>query len=451
MIHTRALAAGIDLLNLHRLDPARYPVLLESSSSGALGRWDMLLAHSGEGFALHRDGVVRSLQGEVLVGTFFDVLDAQWRSLQQPRVHDSALPFRGGWALYFGYEAAQQIEPVLHLPQAEGSLPVAVALRCPAALLQKRSSGDCVAVSEASAASQWLAQIEADCARAKTMAPPPLWLAPVHIEEDAPQRYLASVERALAYLLAGDAFQANLSRGWVARFAEPLSPAALFQRLRENNPAPFAGIFHSPWGSVVSASPERLLSVHDGVAQTRPIAGTRPRFTGDDDAARIRELVGNPKERAEHVMLIDLERNDLGRVCRPGSVQVDELMTVESYAHVHHIVSNVRGELRADITPGQAIAALFPGGTITGCPKVRCMQIIAELEGVGRGAYTGSMGWLNRDGDMDLNILIRSAEIEAQTLRFRTGAGIVIDSDPQRELEETRAKARGMLRALGAE
>jgi anthranilate synthase component 1 len=136
-------------------------------------------------------------------------------------------------------------------------------------------------------------------------------------------------------------------------------------------------------------------------------------------------------------------------VCAAGSVQVDELMVVESYAHVHHIVSNVRGRLRAEVTPGQAIAAVFPGGTITGCPKVRCMQIIAELEGVGRGAYTGAMGWLNHDGAMDLNILIRSAEVEDATLRFRTGAGIVMDSDPQRELDETRAKARGMLRALG--
>jgi anthranilate synthase component 1 len=185
--------------------------------------------------------------------------------------------------------------------------------------------------------------------------------------------------------------------------------------------------------------------------ETRPIAGTRPRFPGDDVAERIRDLVGNPKERAEHVMLIDLERNDLGRVCVPGSVEVDELMTVESYAHVHHIVSNVRGRLRADATPGAVIAAVFPGGTITGCPKVRCMQVIAELEGRGRGAYTGAFGWLNRDGDLDLNILIRSAEIEGANLRFRTGAGIVADSDPQRELDETRAKARGMLRALGAE
>jgi anthranilate synthase component 1 len=150
-------------------------------------------------------------------------------------------------------------------------------------------------------------------------------------------------------------------------------------------------------------------------------------------------------------MLIDLERNDLGRVCVAGSVEVDELMTVESYAHVHHIVSNVRGRLRPGTTPGEVIRAVFPGGTITGCPKVRCMEIIAELEQVGRGAYTGAFGWLGRDGDLDLNILIRSAELEGDTLRFRTGAGIVADSDPQRELDETRAKARGMLRALGVE
>src|SRR5690606_30773013 len=165
----------------------------------------------------------------------------------------------------------------------------------------------------------------------------------------------------------------------------------------------------------------------------------------------IRELVGHPKERAEHVMLVDLERNDLGRVSRTGTVQVDELMAVESYAHVHHIVSNVRGRLREGATPGEVIAATFPGGTITGCPKVRCMQVIAELERVSRGAYTGAMGWLNRDGDLDLNILNRSAEVEGRQVRFRTGAGIVADSDPGRELEETRAKARGLLQALAAD
>jgi anthranilate synthase component 1 len=148
-------------------------------------------------------------------------------------------------------------------------------------------------------------------------------------------------------------------------------------------------------------------------------------------------------------MLIDLERNDLGRVCDAGSVEVDEMMVLESYAHVHHIVSNVRGRLRDDVMPGQAIAAVFPGGTITGCPKVRCMEIIAELEEGPRGAYTGSFGYLNRDGSMDLNILIRTMIKQGNTITLRAGSGIVADSDPDAELAETRAKAKGMLRAFG--
>ena len=149
-------------------------------------------------------------------------------------------------------------------------------------------------------------------------------------------------------------------------------------------------------------------------------------------------------------MLIDLERNDLGRLCEAGSVIVDEFMAVESYAHVHHIVSNVSGRLRADVEPGDVIRALFPGGTITGCPKVRCMQLIGDLEGVGRGAYTGAMGYLGHDGSLDLNILIRTMTVHDGEIELRAGAGIVADSDPVRELEETRAKARGLLRALGS-
>ena len=446
----RPLPAGLDLLDLHRLDPARYPVLLESSATGAHGRRDLLLAHAGEGFALHRDGVVRSLAGEVLGGDFLAVLDAQWQARRVSAEAVGGRAFDGGWALLLGYELAGQVEPVLALPHAEGGLPVAVALRCPAAVLHDRESGACSAAASPGDAG-WLARIEADGVRAMAQPALPAWQPPRTVGEDAPERFLDGVARVLDYLAAGDVFQANLSRGWRACFDAPLDPAALFQRLRGNNPAPFAGIFRTTHGSVVSASPERLVSVQGRRVETRPIAGTRPRLPGDDDAARIRELVGHPKERAEHVMLIDLERNDLGRVCTPGSVVVDELMTVESYAHVHHIVSDVRGELLPGATPGRVIAAVFPGGTITGCPKVRCMQVIAELEGVGRGAYTGAMGWLSDAGDMDLNILIRSAEAEGTALRFRTGAGIVIDSDPQRELEETRAKARGMLRALGVE
>ncbi|RPE81264.1 aminodeoxychorismate synthase component I [Vulcaniibacterium tengchongense] len=450
MLLTRALPAPLDPLALHRLAPRRYPLLLESSAHGtAQGRWDLLLAASGEALRLGADGAVCDRDGRVVGGDFFAALDEAWRAARIAR-DEPRWPFRGGWALLLGYEAAAQVEPVLRLPRAPGALPAALALRCPAALLRDRARGDCVAIAEPEHAAL-LEGLLADASVAARLPPLPAWTPPEAIEEDEPRRFVDGVARVLDYLAAGDVFQVNLSRGWRARFEAPADPAALFQRLRENNPAPFAGVFAGEGWAVVSASPERLVSVRGERVETRPIAGTRARLPGDDEAARVRELVGHPKERAEHVMLIDLERNDLGRVCAPGSVEVDELMTVESYAHVHHIVSNVRGLLRADATPGQVIRAVFPGGTITGCPKVRCMQIIAELEGVGRGAYTGAMGWLGRDGDLDLNILIRSAELEGDALRFRTGAGIVIDSDPRRELEETRAKARGMLRALGVE
>jgi anthranilate synthase component 1 len=224
----------------------------------------------------------------------------------------------------------------------------------------------------------------------------------------------------------------------------------LYQRLRQANPAPFACLAQFPAFSIISSSPERLVRVEKNVIETRPIAGTRPR--GQDavnDQALLQELISHPKERAEHIMLIDLERNDLGRLCEYGSVKVDELMAIESYQHVHHIVSNVRGHLKAGMTPGQVIRAVFPGGTITGCPKVRCMEIIAELEQVRREAYTGSVGYINHNGDMDFNILIRTMSLQGQQLNFRTGAGIVIDSIAENELRETRHKARGLLRALG--
>lgn len=449
MLLTRPLPP-LDLLDLHRLAPERYPVLLESSASGTpQGRWDLLLAVNGESLRLEADGVVRDATGASLGNDFFAALDLVWRSASDAvgARGPATLPFAGGWALLLDYELAAQVEPVLSLPR-DGVRPTAVAVRCPAAVLRDRLNGACSAVCEAGAQA-WLDRIAEDAHRVEALAPAASWAAPRVVDEPSPERFTDGVRRVLDYLAAGDVFQVNLSRGWAAHFDAGPTADALFRRLREHNPAPFAGIFAHDGRAVVSASPERLVSVRGDLVETRPIAGTRPRVAGEDDAQRIGELVGHPKERAEHVMLIDLERNDLGRVCTPGSVEVDELMTVESYAHVHHIVSNVRGRLRPDVTPGEVIRAVFPGGTITGCPKVRCMQIIAELEGEPRGAYTGAMGWLAHDGDLDLNILIRSATLAGDTLRFRTGAGIVIDSDPQRELEETRAKARGMLRALG--
>src|SRR5690606_11696527 len=375
------------------------------------GRWDMLLAGDGGRLVLDRDGVVRR-DGRAIGGDFLGVLDAEWSALRREG-EASPWPFRGGWALLLGYELAGQVEPVLRLPAAEGTLPVAAACRCPAAVLRDRISGETVALAEPGA-EDLLDALVADAAAVAATEPGPDPAGPggaapgsrlVECREAPGEAYMAAVERALAYIRAGDVFQVNLSRGWEARFEPALPAEALYARLRRANPAPFAGLFDlGRAGAVVSASPERLVSVRGERVETRPIAGTRPRVPGDDDAGRIRELIGHAKERAEHVMLVDLERNDLGRVCRGGSVEVDELMVVESYAHVHHIVSNVRGLLRADATPGAVLRAVFPGGTITGAPKVRCMEIIAELEGTGRGAYTGAMGWLDGSGDLDLNI-----------------------------------------------
>ncbi|HEY4146577.1 aminodeoxychorismate synthase component I [Pinirhizobacter sp.] len=444
---TRHLAGRRDLLALAAARPARYPGLLDSAVRGtAQARYDLLFAFPQGELCLGRDGIVRD--GErVLTRGFLDALDEAWHD-QHTGPRSDGLPFTGGWMVFLGYELAREVEPSLWLPAEPGNLPIAMALRCPAAIIIDHELDQTILVAESRYAAL-IDEMAADLEQAENAEPWAPLPAPLSIDEDEAARFLDGVARIHEHLAAGDIFQVNLSRQWRARFAEPLPPAQLAAALRAANPAPFAGMLQWREWAIVSSSPERLVSSRDGVVQVRPIAGTRPRHADDDDARMVQELHAHPKERAEHVMLIDLERNDLGRVCEPGSVQVDELMTVESYAHVHHIVSNVRGRLREGVTPGQVIAATFPGGTITGCPKVRCMQIIASIEGVGRGAYTGSMGYLDRDGSMDLNILIRTMTLEGTRLSLRAGAGIVADSDPQRELAETRAKARGMLRALG--
>jgi len=260
--------------------------------------------------------------------------------------------------------------------------------------------------------------------------------------------YMEMVRRAKAYIRAGDIFQANLSQRLTAEIGD-LDPFRLYKVLREINPSPFAAFMDFEGFQLVSSSPERLMRLHQRIVETRPIAGTRPR--GRDamgDQAMSAELITNEKERAEHIMLIDLERNDIGRVCDYGSVSVDEFMALEEYSHVIHIVSNVRGRLHEKKDLFDLIRAAFPGGTITGVPKVRCMEIIDELESVQRGPYTGSIGYLGFNGDMDLNIIIRTFVIKDGRAHVQVGAGIVADSDPEREYHETLHKADALLQAL---
>ena len=433
-----------DLLPLAAANPQRYPCLFESAASGGTqARYDILTAFPQGALALGADGRVRNAHAQDCGGNFLEALDAEWRSCGS-HSGPSALPFTGGWAVFLGYELAAQLESRLTLPRADDAIPVALALRCPAAIVVDHAAQQTFLIAEGAHA-ELIDLLRADVDAATTFSE--FALVPAAIDEDAPARFTDGVARIHDYLRAGDTFQVNLSREWRLRCDPAPSPAAVYASLRRANPAPFAGLLQWRDWAIASSSPERLVEVRAGIAQTRPIAGTRAR--GADDAALIRELIGHPKERAEHVMLIDLERNDLGRVCAPGSIHVDELMSVESYAHVHHIVSNVRGRLRDGVTPGEVLRAVFPGGTITGCPKLRTMQIIAELEGVGRGAYTGALGYLNRNGDMDFNILIRTLTLHGDHVRLRAGAGIVMDSIAERELEETRAKARGLLRACG--
>ena len=432
---------------MHRAYPARYPFLLQSTAqSGVLGRFDILFLSPGDELVLQGSGELNG-PGVTADEGFLDALD-RWWSEEASVSPNAQLPFLGGWFLYLGYELAAEIEPALKL-QHDAVLPVAFAVRCTAALIYDHEESSCFLVRESNGSAN-VSQLRRDVR--ELHAPPNIRARMIGaVSEEEPGQFIEAMQRAQRYIAAGDVYQANLSRGWSAEIDDDVCSSDIYASLCDENPAPFAGIAHWHGKEIVSSSPERLLAIRDGIASTRPIAGTRPRSADSEhDATLSSELFAHPKELAEHVMLIDLERNDLGRICTPGSVEVDEMMVLESYAHVHHIVSNVRGQLRDDIRPGQAIAAVFPGGTITGCPKVRCMEIIAELEKGPRGAYTGSFGYLNRDGSLDLNILIRTMVKQGSELTLRAGAGIVADSDAAAELEETRAKAKGMLNALGA-
>jgi anthranilate synthase component 1 len=446
--HIRELDVSPEVLRrLAARYPERYPVLFDSAADGPLSQTSILVAEPRAALWLDCAGRVGA-EGFTPVGScFLSALENWWLSERQKH-RGSRLPFAGGWAVFLSYEAAQEIEPALRLPGS--SLPWrAFALRVPCALIHDRATEKVFAVAE-SAATDSLDRLERDARSLAHVVDPTVdSIQVVSIVEEDPTAYLGRVIRAKEYVRAGDIYQANLSRPWVVDLAKEPDIGILYNRLCRANPAPFAALAQWRGTTILSSSPERLVRINDGRIDTRPIAGTRPRSRSPGkDFAEMNELAAHPKERAEHIMLIDLERNDLGRVSEAGSVRVDELMTIESYAHVHHIVSNVTGRLRADVTPIGALRAVFPGGTITGVPKFRCMQIIAELEGTGRGAYTGSLGFLGRDGSMDMNILIRTLTVTGRRIELRAGGGIVADSDPQRELEETRAKARGMLAAF---
>jgi anthranilate synthase component I len=443
----------VDLLVLHREFPDRYPFILESRANcTASSRYSLLLAFPQKSLVLDQSFQL-FLDGEPITGGFLSNFQQYWQqdANDEPLVNE--LPFAGGWFLYLGYELAQQVEPTLHLPaSSEIQSPVAQATRIPAAIIIDHIKQSTWAVCEEEH-SHRLSQMVADCHQcASSTLSDSIARLVTGIDEEAAEKFLQGVDRIKQYILEGDVFQVNLSRQWQGELQEDKHATDVYRQLRQANPAPFTGLAKLHNSTICSSSPERLVQINDQRIAVRPIAGTHPRAKQKEfDDKLAAALLAHPKEQSEHIMLIDLERNDLGRVCQPGTVMVNELMTLETYTHVHHIVSNVEGNLQPEATIADVIKAVFPGGTITGCPKIRCMEIIAELEQTARGAYTGAMGYVNHNGGLDLNILIRSIVVEGQKFTFRAGAGIVADSVPEKELAETRAKAKGMLRGLGVE
>jgi len=440
-----------DFTALHQLNKERYPYLLESVAYGTpQGRFDIVFAFPGKTLRLDHLKQLSLPAGDVVDGgDFLKQLDLIWEEERVERAEQASfLPFSGGWFLFLSYELVSQIEHKLADVLTDENLPIALATRIPAAIIRDHQNGNCYFIAE-QGGEKLIEMMASDLQQASTLTASEKAITDSQ-EEDGADAFLSGVTRCREYLYDGDVFQVNLSREYRGKLKTKNDYLALYRQLRDCNPAPFAGLATFGDSAICSSSPERLVRVHDRHVDMRPIAGTRPRHNDELVDKRLSsELLNNPKEQAEHVMLIDLIRNDLGRVCQYDSIRVEEDRVLESYTHVHHIVSNVGGDLVNNTSPGEVIRALFPGGTITGCPKVRCMEIIAELESAPRGAYTGSMGYLNLNGNMDLNILIRTIVCHKEHYQFRTGAGIVSDSIAEHELKETRHKAKGLLRALG--
>lgn len=368
------------------------------------------------------------------------------------------LPFTGGCIGWLGYDFAREIEKLPYLKSDSLPFPIAYWYEPNAfAVLDHQEQVLWLAAStiaELERLEQLLEQKKSDRSPEKSAITSESSYYPLSFLTSQAD-YEQAVRKGKKYIQAGDIFQTNLSlRFQTATNADSWS---IYRGLQQINPSPFASYWQTPWGAVISCSPERLVQLQGNIAQTRPIAGTRTRgATQERDRQLATELLTNTKERAEHIMLVDLERNDLGRVCQWGSVEVDELLVIERYSHVMHLVSNVKGKLQPNLNAVDLIMSMFPGGTITGCPKVRCMEIIEELEPVRRSLFYGSGGYLDRRGNLDLNIFIRTllytpsfGQMSPQAIVYgQVGAGIVADSEPEQEWYESLHKAEAQLAAL---
>ena len=453
-------------LKLRALAPGEPAFLLESADQGQrVGRWSFIgfrpravlrwsLADGGDPYALAAERVGRFHQAP----------------LEDARAGgDGGPPFIGGAVGFFGYDLVRTVEPLGDPPGASDGDPLGLpdmALMLSDALVvfdhlkhtvMIIANADLQAEPDIERAYEQAARTigEVRCALAgpvprgePAVAPGTGTREPPEFKSNMPrERFEAMVERIIEYIYAGDAFQVVPSQRWSARV--PVEAFSIYRGLRAVNPSPY--MYYLDFGDfqVAGASPEPLLTVNGRHVSTKPIAGTRPRgATPEEDRRIAAELLADEKERAEHVMLVDLGRNDLGRVCEYGSVVVDELMEIESYSHVMHIVSSVSGTLREEVGAMDALRSVLPAGTLSGAPKVRAMQIIDELEPVKRGGYGGAIGYLSYAGDLDTAIHIRTVVVKDGVAHVQAGGGTVADAKPAYEYEESVAKSRAVMRAV---
>lgn len=456
---TRLLVERIDYadaaLHFERLASAPGLVFLDSSRAGGpLGRYSFLAADPFRTLS-SRDGVIHA-GGDAVHGDPFAVLDG-WLARYPVETEPGLPPFQTGAAGYFGYDLGQHLERIP--PHRVDDQPVPdllVGLYGWTVAFDHEDRRAWVMANghpESSDAEQRRLAVARIAWVLDQLATPAPVRAPKVRATPRPDlgraEYEAEVGRVIDYVRAGDIYQANLSHRFRATLPPGADPRSLYMTLRRETPAPFAAFVRHGDVAILSASPERFLALRGDLVEARPIKGTRPRGrTAEEDAALAHALVESEKDRAENLMIVDLLRNDLSRVCADGSVDVPVLFGLETYASVHHLVSVVTGKLRPGKTAVDLLRATFPAGSVTGAPKIRAMEIIAELERNRRGPYCGSVGYIGFDGAMDTSVVIRTMVLTGRQLTFQVGGGIVADSDPSAEYEETLTKAKGLIAAL---
>ncbi|WP_303981796.1 aminodeoxychorismate synthase component I [Dongia mobilis] len=446
------------------LDPLRWAAALRPA--GGLVFFDSALPHETLGrysfimadpfHRLSAEGDLISLDGQVVRGNPFDTLSRLMARYMLPTLPDLP-PFQGGVAGSFGYGLRHHLERVPRHRRDDQDIPdlllgaydLVVAIDHVAGRGWLISSGFPASgeaqMARAAARADWALALFRQGAPARIGAD---WAVAARPELDGAD-YKSMIRRTIDYIEAGDIYQANITQRFRVRLHGGIDRLELYRALRRRNPATFAAFLEFDDIAILSSSPERFLSLRAGRVETRPIKGTRPRGRNSvEDAALAAELLASEKDRAENLMIVDLLRNDISRVCRMGSVKVPVLWGLESYATVHHLVSVVTGEMLPDLDAVDLLRAAFPGGSVTGAPKIRAMEIIAELEPTSRGPYCGAIGYLGFDGGMDSNIVIRTYCVKGDDLSFQVGGGIVADSDPALELDESLTKAKALIETL---